>query len=161
MAEKASLDQVFLGIDRVELAEHAVTMARETGDPVVVAHALSARARGIGRDAAAAAPFIAEAIQLARDAGHGWILSQVLGRQANLAIMSTGDPVLARTAAEEGLEIADMVGNGYESRQCRWCLGMADWFQGNLADAVNQFAVLAEEAAAQHDLVWWAVCRAA
>ena len=160
MAEKASLDQVFLGIDRVELAEHAVTMARETGDPVVVAHALSARARGIGRDAAAAAPFIAEAIQLAREAGHGWILSQVLGRQANLAIMSTGDPVLARTAAEEGLEIADMVGNGYESRQCRWCLGMADWFQGNLADAVNQFAVLAEEAAAQHDLVWWAVCRA-
>ena len=104
----------------------------------------------------AAAPFIAEAIRLARDAGHGWILSQVLGRQANLAIMSTGDPVLARAAAEEGLEIADMVGNGYDSRQCRWCLGMADWFQGNLADAVNQFAVLAEEAAAQHDLVWWA-----
>ena len=148
MAEKAVLDQVVLGIDRAELAEHAVTMARESGDPVAVAHALSARARGIGRDAAAAAPFIAEAIRLARDAGNGWILSQVLGRQANLAIMSTGDPVLARTAAEEGLEIADMIGNGYDSRQCRWCLGMADWFQGNLADAVDQFAVLAEEAAA-------------
>jgi DNA-binding CsgD family transcriptional regulator len=160
MAEKAFLDTIVLGIDRTELADQAVTMARETGDPVVVARALSARARGSGRDAVAAAPFIAEAIRLARDAGHGWILSQVLARQATLAIMSTGDPELARTAAGEGLAIADMIGNGYDSRQCRWCLGMADWFQGNLAEAVNQFADLAEESAAQRDLVWWAICLA-
>ena len=160
MAEKAVLDTIVLGIDRTELAEQAVTMARETGDPVVVARALSARARGSGRDAAAAAPFIAEATRLARDAGHSWILSQVLGRHATLAIMSTGDPVLARAAAEEGLEIADMIGNGYDSRQCRWCLGMADWLQGDLAEAVDQFVGLAEEAAAQHDLVWRAFCLA-
>src|SRR4029079_10202954 len=87
MAEKAVLDTIVLGIDRVELAEQALTMARTSGDPVVVARALSARARGIGRDADAAAPFIAEASQLARDTGHSWILSQVLGRQATLAIL--------------------------------------------------------------------------
>ena len=148
MAEKAVLDTVVLGIDRTELAEQALSMARDTGDPIVVARALSSRARGIGRDAVAAAPFIAEAVGLAREASHGWILSQVLARQATLAIMSRGDPVSARTSAEEGLEIADLIGNGYDSRQCRWCLGMADWFQGNLADAVDRFAGLAEEAVA-------------
>ncbi len=71
--------------------------------------------------------------------------------------MSTGDPELARTAAQEGLDIADMIGDGFDSRQCRWCLGMADWFQGDLAGAVNRFTGLAAEAAAQHDSVWWAI----
>jgi predicted ATPase/class 3 adenylate cyclase/DNA-binding CsgD family transcriptional regulator len=156
MAEKALLDTAVLGIDRTELAEQAVTMARQSGDPVVLARTLSARARGIGRNAVGAAPFIAEAIALARGADHGWILSQVLARQATLAIMSTGDPVLARAAAEQGLEIADAIGNGYDSRQCRWCLGMADWFQGNLAEAGIRFTGLGEEATAQHDPVWWA-----
>ena len=157
MAEKSMFDTVVLGIDRTELAEEALRLARDEGDPVVVARALSARARGTGRDAAAAEPFIAEAIALARETGQDWILSQVLGRKATLAIMSKGDAVLARAAAEEGLEIADRIGNGYESRQCRWCLGMADWFQGNLERALGRFAGLAEEATADHDHVWWVI----
>ncbi|MGO4446105.1 LuxR C-terminal-related transcriptional regulator [Mycobacterium sp. 2YAF39] len=161
MAEKALLGGVVLGVDRTELADQAIAIAREAGDPVVLAWTLSARARGSGRDAVGVAPFIAEAIALAREADHGWILSQVFARQATLAIMSSGDPVLARTAAEEGLEIADAIGNGYDSRQCRWCLGMADWFQGNLAEAGERFTGLAEEATAQHDPVMWAINLAA
>jgi predicted ATPase/class 3 adenylate cyclase/DNA-binding CsgD family transcriptional regulator len=161
MAEKALFGGVVLGVDRTELADQAIAIAREAGDPVVLARTLSARARGSGRDAVGAAPCIAEAIALAREADHGWILSQVLARQATMAIMCTGDPVLARAAAEEGLEIADAIGNGYDSRQCRWCLGMADWFQGNLAEAGERFTGLAEEATAQHDPLWWAINLAA
>ncbi len=47
MAEKSVLDAIVLGIDSTQLAEQALTMARETGDPIVVARALTARARGI------------------------------------------------------------------------------------------------------------------
>ena len=40
MAEKSMFDTVVLGIDRTELAEEALRLARDEGDPVVVARAL-------------------------------------------------------------------------------------------------------------------------
>ena len=34
-----------------------------------------------------------------------------------------GDPIAARAAAEEGRDLADAIGDRFDSRRCRWCLG--------------------------------------
>ena len=79
-----------------------------------------------------------------------WRLSQILSAQAGATIMA-GDPIAARAAAEEGRDLADAIGDRYDSRQCRYYLGMAQIYQGDLARAAAQFAELAAEAKAAHD----------
>ena len=70
--------------------------------------------------------------------------------QAAAAILA-GDPIAARAAAEEGRDLADAIGDRYDSHQCRYCLGWAQVYQGDLAGAAVQFAELAAEAEAAHD----------
>ena len=36
-----------------------------------------------------------------------------------------GDPIAVRAAAEEGRDLADAIGDRFVSRECRWCLGVA------------------------------------
>jgi DNA-binding NarL/FixJ family response regulator len=56
-----------------------------------------------------------------------------------------------RAAAEEGRDLADTIGDGYNSRQCRVNVGVAQIYQGDLAGAVAQLAAVAAEADAVHD----------
>ena len=54
-------------------------------------------------------------------------------------------------AAEEGRDLADAIGDGFNSRHCRVCLGVAQVWQGELAGAVAQFRAVAAEAKTAHD----------
>ncbi len=56
-----------------------------------------------------------------------------------------------RAAAEEGRDLADAIGDGFDSRLCRCCLAVAQAMQGDLAGAVAQFAEVGDEAEAAHD----------
>ena len=73
--------------------------------------------------------YFAEAIGLARESDDRWRLSQILASQAHGAI-AAGDPIAARAAAEEGRDLAEAIGDRFDSRQCRWCLGLAQIVPG-------------------------------
>ena len=78
-----------------------------------------------------------------------WRLSQILAQQA-IAEITT---IAARVPAEEGRDLAEAIGDRFRSRQCRYCLGMAQTFQGDLVGAAAQFAELVAEAQAAHDVL--------
>ena len=96
---------------------------------------------------------MAEAIGLARELGDRWRLSQILVAQV-VAALAARDPIAARAAAEEGRDLADAIGDRFNARRCRWYLGIAQLYQGDLAGAVAQFAAVADEAEAAHDEIW-------
>ena len=71
-------------------AEQALAIAREYDDPALLARALSACCNASVYDAEAAPRYFAEAIDLVRELGDKWRLSQLLGQQAHAALV-TGD----------------------------------------------------------------------
>jgi predicted ATPase/class 3 adenylate cyclase/DNA-binding CsgD family transcriptional regulator len=150
LADNALLATWARATDNVDQAQQALAIAREIDDPALLARALTACGLTAAFNAELAGPYFAEAIGLARALGDRWRLSQILVWQANGAIIA-GDPVAARAAAEEGLDLADAIGDKLDSRQCRVCLGWAQLYQGDLADAVAQFGALVAEAEAAHD----------
>ncbi len=77
-------------------------------------------------------------------------LSQILTWQASAA-NAAGDPIAAGAAAEEGRDLADALGDGSNSRNCRVSLGIAQLWQGDLIGALTQFRAVAAEAQAAHD----------
>ena len=144
---------IFMGAPSFDHAEQALAIAREVDDPALLVRALTACGPIAVLSAEPAGPYFAEAIGLARSLGEPWSLSQILAWQARAAAMA-GDPVTARAAGEEGREIAEAIGNRFVSRQCRWCLLVAQEFQGDLAGAAGQFGALAAEAEAAHDVTY-------
>ena len=66
--------------------------------------------------------YLAEAIGLARAIDDRWRLSQILILQ--VVAHSQADPVARRAAAEEGRDVAEAIGDRFDSRQCRWYLGV-------------------------------------
>jgi hypothetical protein len=66
----------------VQRAHRAVEIARELGDPALLARTLTACGCIAGLDFDLAASYFAEAIDLVRITGDDWRLSQILGRQA-------------------------------------------------------------------------------
>jgi predicted ATPase/class 3 adenylate cyclase len=131
-------------------ARQALAMAREVGDPALLARALTACGLTAAITAEVAGPYFAEAIGLARELDDRWRLSQILVWQACAAV-NAGDPITARAAAEEGRDLADAIGDGFASRQCRYFLGWAQLFQRDLAGAIAQFGEVVAEAEAAHD----------
>jgi hypothetical protein len=79
-----------------------------------------------------------------------WRLSQILAGQASAASYA-GDPIATRALAEEGRDLAEAIGDRYGSRLCRWCLGYAQAYHGDLVGAAAQFGELVAEAKAAHD----------
>jgi predicted ATPase/class 3 adenylate cyclase/DNA-binding CsgD family transcriptional regulator len=133
------------GIDE---AEQVLTVARELDDPALVIRALIARGDAGGYEMS----FLSEAAELARQQGDSWMLSQVLGRQA-LRAMARGDPVGARAAAAEGLQVAEAIGDRFSARACRVGQGYAQAMHGGPAGAVSRFREVIDDAAATHDAV--------
>jgi DNA-binding CsgD family transcriptional regulator len=127
-----------------------LALARDIDDPAVLARALTACGLTAAYNAELAAAYFAEAIELARALDDRWRLSQILAWQADAAI-AAGDPIAARMVAEEGRDLADTIGDGFNSRHCRVCLGVAQIWQGELAGAVAQFRAVAAEAKTAHD----------
>jgi predicted ATPase/class 3 adenylate cyclase/DNA-binding CsgD family transcriptional regulator len=150
LADKAVIDLVLGASDSVDRAQQALALARDIDDPAVLARALTACGLTAAYNAELAAAYFAEAIELARALDDRWRLSQILAWQADAAI-AAGDPIAARMVAEEGRDLADTIGDGFNSRHCRVCLGVAQMWQGELAGAVAQFRAVAAEAKTAHD----------
>ncbi|MFZ0905645.1 MAG: NB-ARC domain-containing protein, partial [Mycobacterium sp.] len=152
LADKALLDFYTGNFFRVDLAEHALAIARGLDDPALLARALLACGAVHAFNFEVALPFFEEAIELARSVGDEWRLAQILGWQAYSAFFA-GDPVAACAAAEEGRDLSDALGNGFQSRLCCWCIGMAQWISADLARAAAQLTDVATDAQAAHDSV--------
>ena len=152
LADKGVLDGWVGASDFVDRAEEALVIARELDDPALLARVLTARGLAVAHTAELARPYFAEAAGLARMLGDRWRLSQILSRQANVA-MRAGDAVALRAAGEEGLEHAEAIGDRFESRQCRWAIATADTLQGRLTTAEERFQTLLAEAEQDHDVI--------
>jgi len=151
LADRATL-AIWLGAaDSLDQAQQALAIARGIEDPALLARALTACGYIVSVvGAEPARPYFAEALGLARALDDRWRLSQILSAQAG-ATITAGDPIAARAPAEEGRDLADAIGDRYDSYQCRYYLGWVQIYQGDLAGAAAQFAELAAEAKAAHD----------
>jgi DNA-binding CsgD family transcriptional regulator len=136
-------------------AQQALAIARQVDDPALLARALTACGYIAGVfDAEAADAYLAEAIGLARALGDRWRLSQILGAQAAGAVFA-GNPLAVCAVAKEGRDLADAIGDRFDVRRCRWCLGLAQVWRGDLAGAAAQFAeLIADEGEGAHDEIW-------
>jgi len=151
LADRAVLAIGVGAADSLDQAHQALAIARGIEDPALLARALTACGYIASVASAEPAwPYFAEALGLARALDDRWRLSQILSAQAAAALMA-GDPIAARAPAEEGRDLADAIGDRYDSHQCRYYLGWAQIYQGDLAGAAAQFAELAAEAKAAHD----------
>jgi predicted ATPase/class 3 adenylate cyclase/DNA-binding CsgD family transcriptional regulator len=150
LADKAMLDPMFGAADSVNRAQQALALARDIDDPAVLVRALIACGFTAAYNAELAGVYFTEAVELARELDDKWRLSQILAWQAN-AVIVAGDPIAARAAAEEGRDLADTIGDKFNSRHCRMCLGLAQVYQGDLAEAFAQFRAVTTEAKAAHD----------
>jgi DNA-binding CsgD family transcriptional regulator len=152
LADKAVLDAMVGSIDSLDQAEQALAIAREVNEPALLARALTACGfiAGLGYNAEVARACFTEAIGLARATDDQWRLSQILAQQATGAFVA-GDLLGMRAACEEGRDLADAIGDRFNSRVCRFYLAAAQQFSGDLAGAVAQSGEVAAEAEAAHD----------
>jgi predicted ATPase/class 3 adenylate cyclase/DNA-binding CsgD family transcriptional regulator len=150
LADTAVLYLFFGAADSVDRAQQALALARDIDDPAVLARALTACGLTAAYNAELAGVYFAEAIELARELHDRWRLSQILTWQASAAI-AAGDPIAARSAAEEGRDLAEAIGDRFDSRHCRMCLGLAQGYRGDLAGAVAQLGAVVAEAKVGHD----------
>ena len=151
-ADKTILETWISATASMEQAEQALTIARDLDDPALLVRALTACAHVSTYNADIAQPYCTEAIGLARAMNDRWRLSQLLGWQAYAAIVA-GDPMQARAAAEEGRDFADEIGDAFISRECRFWLGWAQLWQGDVAQAVAQFAGVVADAEVAQDSI--------
>jgi predicted ATPase/DNA-binding CsgD family transcriptional regulator len=155
LADKAVLDTYTGAANGLDQAEQAVAIARDVDDPALLARTLTAYGftASLGYNAEVARRCFAEAIGLARAVGDQWRLSQILAEQARGAHIA-GDPLGIRAAAEEGRDLADAIGDRFNSRLCRFYLALVQQFSGDLAGAAAQLGEVAAEAEAAHDEIW-------
>jgi predicted ATPase/class 3 adenylate cyclase/DNA-binding CsgD family transcriptional regulator len=152
LADQAFFDNWVNAADTLDQAQQALAIARGIDDPALLVRALTACCFiAVWNGPEVARPYFAEAIGLARELDDRWRLSRLLGWQALGAAVVAGIPIVARAAAQEGRDLADAIGDRSGSRQCRFCLGTAQLYQGDPAAAVAQFAELVAEAEAAHD----------
>jgi predicted ATPase/class 3 adenylate cyclase/DNA-binding CsgD family transcriptional regulator len=152
LADKAVIDLVLGASDSVDRAQQALALARDIDDPAVLARTLTACGLTAAYNAELAGTYFAEAIELARALDDRWRLSQILAWQADAAV-AAGDPIAARRVAEEGRDLADTIGDGFNSRHCRVCAGVARLWQGETAGAAAEFRAVAAEAKTAHDAI--------
>ena len=154
LADSATLGLWAGATDSLDRARQALAIAREVEDTALMARVLTACGYIAAYfDAEAAGPYLAEAIGLARDLGDKWRLTQILVAQV-VAALAAHDPIAARAAAEEGRDLAIAIGDRFDARRCRWYIGIAQLYRGDLAGAVAQFGAVADEAEAAHDEIW-------
>jgi predicted ATPase/class 3 adenylate cyclase/DNA-binding CsgD family transcriptional regulator len=145
----------FLGrAENNDEVERILAMARELGDPPIVARALLACGMCSDHDPKSARRHFTEAADIARDLGDLPMLSQILAQQAIATFIGDGSVAQARAAAEEGLGIADGIGDGFVSRQARFALSWAQMFSGEMSGAAIQFGELVDEASSARDVMF-------
>jgi DNA-binding CsgD family transcriptional regulator len=137
-----------------EEAEQALAAARELGDPALVVRALTSCGALVNAyDREVAGALFAEATELARGLGDSRSLAQIIaldwmtGRVQN-------EPAAAQEAAEEGLRIAEEIGDDFLCRQMRYVLGWAQVLRGDLIGCAARLGTVVEECIAANDLAW-------
>ena len=133
--------------------ERTLATAREFGDPALMARTLTAWGCFADADRELGGACFAEAAAIARDIGDSWWLGQTLVLEATFAILF-GEPIAGEAAAEEGLRIADSIGDGFVSRQCRYVLAWSAVLRGDLTGALHRFREVGEEYAAANDAMF-------
>ncbi len=133
-------------------ADEALAAARSLGDKSLLLRALVARGSIASYDADVMRPYLAEAAELARELGDTWRLSQILAWQATAAIIG-GDVVTALEAAQEGLRLADDLGDRFVSRQCSIWIANARSYLGDLSGAAWLIRRAIDDASAAHDVL--------
>jgi predicted ATPase/class 3 adenylate cyclase/DNA-binding NarL/FixJ family response regulator len=144
----AALLGFFADLDRAQLA---LAIARQLEDPTLIAQALAACGMLAVYTADVARQYLVEAIELVRAAGNRWSLCQILNYQAIAGVVA-GEPILTCAAAEEGRDLADALGDGFLSRNCRSWLGLALMMRGDINHASQVAHAVAEEAEEVGDL---------
>ncbi len=158
LADRALLHTWAIGVDSATWAEQAVTMAREIGDPALLARALTACGVMTAYGGQDGRQYFDEAFGLARPLGDKWLIVRLLGWQTNLAFMN-GDVPAARKFGEEGERLAEVVGDRFTRRQCCNWLGWARTVSGDLAGAIDRLRGVEADAEAAGDGMWWTVSR--
>ncbi|OBK25952.1 transcriptional regulator [Mycobacterium asiaticum] len=156
LADRALLHTWAIGADGRDWAEKALAMAREIGEPALLVRALTACGVMAAYRGEAGQHHLDEAISLARPLGDKWMLAQVLGWQTNFAIME-GDLHAVRQFGAEAQQMAAAVGDQFTVRQARNWLAWARGLSEDVARAVGELSEVSEDAAANHDAMWWVV----
>jgi DNA-binding CsgD family transcriptional regulator len=137
----------------VAQAAEAVAVARELGDPALLGRALLGACIAAGHLTEAGRVYLDEASLLARQAADARALAVILSSEAHMASVS-GDPAATRSAAEEGLALAEETANDHLSRLCRHMLSFALTMQGDLHQARSLAGGLVAEADAERFPLW-------
>ena len=135
-----------------EPVQQALAIARDADEPALLTRVLTACAYVTMHDADLARPYFTEAVELARALGDSWRLSQILCRQSTGALL-VGDVTAAALLAEEGRDLAEALGDHFNSRQCRLSIAWAHMSRGETVAAVSQYADLIAEASDAHDVM--------
>ncbi|PQM51672.1 LuxR family transcriptional regulator [Mycolicibacter virginiensis] len=152
LADHALLNAWGLALNSLDEAQEAVAIARDLDDPALLARALTACVSIAAYKAEVAAPYFAEAIELARALDDRWRLSQILGWQTYAAAV-TGDLNGAFAIGQQGRDLADSIGDQFNSRYCRNWQGMASYMQGDLAGEIARCREMIVEADGAADLL--------
>ena len=94
----------------IDEAERALNMARDIDDPALLIRALVAQGSNSSYNTELSSSYFTEAARLARELTDSWRLSQTLVRQT-ISAMIAGDPAAGEVAAEEGLHVAEAIGD--------------------------------------------------
>ncbi|MGB3896840.1 MAG: LuxR C-terminal-related transcriptional regulator [Mycolicibacter sinensis] len=140
--------------DSVEEAEQALTIAHDLGDPALLVRALIARGSASLHDPDVSKRYFDAAADLAREIGDLWLLSQILSRLANIAVIAGDSSEAAEGAAEEGARVAEAIGDPMVARHCRWVLAYTRTIRGDLAEALARFRELTDEATVDNDAMF-------
>jgi len=150
VADHGNLAATLAAPARLDRAREALAIARELGDPHLIASTLQGCGGSAMYDPHLAEEFYSEAIDLLRELGDWAQISEIRLFQAFVRLLA-GMPAEARAAAEDGRDFAAAGNDGWRSRGCRIWLGIALMIQGQLADAATEFASLVAEAEAIQD----------
>ncbi|WP_276072360.1 LuxR family transcriptional regulator [Mycobacterium florentinum] len=147
LADGAALGTWLGAADSTQRAEQALAIAREVNDPALLARALTACGLIAGYSSVSgpvARACFEEAGRIARELGDSWRLSQIYAWQGYAAI-SAGDARGGRAAAEQGRDIAEAIGDVFDSLECRLGIGWGQLMAADVPGAIAHFrAVLAD-----------------
>lgn len=153
IADRAVLHAWAVTVGVTDDLEQALATARKLDNPALLLRVLVSCIGAAAFDAQAAYPHIDEALDLARRLDDRWRLCQILGWKAFIAIL-LGDPVSGRAAGEEGLSLADAVGDVFMSRMNQyWGPAMASFQHGDLKEGTASLQTLLAEADASGDVL--------
>ncbi len=153
VADKAMLECQWPVTNPLPEAQRALAIAREIADPILIMRALTACSGTAAFDALSAQPYADEAVELARSIGDARLLSQAVVWRGQVSYY-LGDPVAAQRLGTEGLTLAEVIGDRYVARSCRWNLGWSRMLQADLRGSTEQLLEVAAEATTVSDAVW-------